>query len=144
MIFFSISFSASLTFFSKSDLSVSYLVFKTNPLVSKLFTFVANLLYTVFLTTSLFTTRPNLLKSPGIFFNLSTFILSTSVYKLPKFDFSAKLEVSNPFASFKSAFVAQLDKSTLTLIFPPKAFIWLRKVLAHFYITSFFINPTIK
>ena len=38
-------------FFSKSDLSASYLIFKTNPLVSILFTFATNLSYTVFLTT---------------------------------------------------------------------------------------------
>ena len=38
--------------FSNSDLSVSYLVFKTNPLVSILFTLATNLLYTSFLTTS--------------------------------------------------------------------------------------------
>ena len=39
-------------FFSNSDLSVSYLVFKTNALVSILFTLATNLSYTVFLTTS--------------------------------------------------------------------------------------------
>ena len=48
--------SASLTFFCKSDLSVSYLVFKTNPVVSMLFTLATNLSYTVFLATSFFTT----------------------------------------------------------------------------------------
>ena len=42
-------------FFSKSDLSVSNVVFKTNPVVSMLSTFVTNLLYSVFLTTSFFT-----------------------------------------------------------------------------------------
>ena len=42
--------SASLILFSKSDLSVSYVVFKTNPVVSMLFTLVTNLSYTVFLT----------------------------------------------------------------------------------------------
>ena len=47
--------SASLIFFSKSDLSVSYLVFKTNPVVSMLFTLATNLSYSVFLTTSFFT-----------------------------------------------------------------------------------------
>ena len=41
--------SASLIFFSKSDLSVSYLVFKTNPVISMLSTFVTNLSYSVFL-----------------------------------------------------------------------------------------------
>ena len=34
--------------FSNSDLSASYLVFKTNPLVSMLSTLATNLLYTVF------------------------------------------------------------------------------------------------
>ena len=38
-------------------------------------------------------------------FNLSTSILSTSVFKLAKFDFSSKL-VSIPFAFFNSNFVA--------------------------------------
>ena len=51
--------------FSSSDLSVSYLVFKTNPLVSILFTLVTNLSYTYFLATSFFTTSLNLLKSTG-------------------------------------------------------------------------------
>ena len=39
------------TLSSNSDLSVSYLFFKTNPLVSILFTLTANLSYTSFLTT---------------------------------------------------------------------------------------------
>ena len=63
---------ASLVFFFKPDLSVSYLVFNTNPLVSILFTFAANLSYTVFLTTPLFTTLLSLLKSIGTAFNLPT------------------------------------------------------------------------
>ena len=66
--------SASLIFFSKSDLSVSYLVFKTNPLVSILFTFATNLSYAVFLTASLFTAVLSLLKSAGTGFNFSTSI----------------------------------------------------------------------
>ena len=45
-----------LIFFSKSDLSVSYVAFKANPVVSMLFTLATNLSYTVFLTTSFFTT----------------------------------------------------------------------------------------
>ena len=40
--------SVSLILFFKSDLSVSYLVFKTNPLVSILFTLATNLSYAVF------------------------------------------------------------------------------------------------
>ena len=42
--------------FSNSVLSVPYLVSKTNPLVSILFTFSTNLSWTVFSTTSFFTT----------------------------------------------------------------------------------------
>ena len=53
--------SAPLISFSKSDLSVVHLVFKTIPLVSILLTF--ELIYhTLFLTTSLFTTLLILLK----------------------------------------------------------------------------------
>ena len=44
--------SPSLIFFSKSDLSVSYVVFKTNPVVSMLFTLATTLSYTVFLIAS--------------------------------------------------------------------------------------------
>ena len=86
-----IFFSASLIIFCGPDLSVSFLVFKTNRLVSKLFTLASNLSYTVFLTT-FFTTSLSLLKSTGTVFNLSTSILFTSVFKLAKFDFSAKLK----------------------------------------------------
>ena len=60
----------SLIFFSKSDLSVSYLVFKTNPLMSILFTFATSLSYTDLLTTSFFTTSLSLLKSTGTGTNL--------------------------------------------------------------------------
>ena len=65
-----IFFSASLVFFFKSDLSVSYVVFKTNPVVSILSTFVTNLLYSVFLTTSFFTTLLSRAKSSGRGVNL--------------------------------------------------------------------------
>ena len=57
--------SASLIFFSKFDLSVSFVVFKTNPVVSMLLTIATNLLYSLFLTTSFFTTLLNLAKSLG-------------------------------------------------------------------------------
>ena len=50
-----------------------------------------NLLYSVFLATSFFTTLFNLDKSIGTVFNLSTSILSTSVFKLARFVFNAKL-----------------------------------------------------
>ena len=86
--------SASLIFFSKSDLSVSYVVFKTNPVVSMLSTFVTNLSYSVFLTTSFFTTLLSFAKSLGTGVNLSISSLSTSVFQLAKFDFSAKLLTS--------------------------------------------------
>ena len=44
--------SASIIFFSKSDLLVSYLVIKTNSVVLILSTIVSNLLYSVFMTIS--------------------------------------------------------------------------------------------
>ena len=50
---------------------VSYLVFKTNALVSILFNLATNISYAVFLTTSFFTTSLNLLKSTGTGANLS-------------------------------------------------------------------------
>ena len=76
-------------FFSKSDLSASYLIFKTNPLVSILFTFATNLSYTVFLTTSFFTTSLSLLKSTGTGTNLSRSNLHTLAFKLTKSDFAS-------------------------------------------------------
>ena len=66
--------------FFNFDLFVSYLVFKTNPLVSILFTLATNLSYAVFLTTSFFTTSLSLLKSTGTGANLSISSLSTSVF----------------------------------------------------------------
>ena len=77
-------------FFSSSVLSVYYLVFKAKSLVSILFTFAANLSYTVFLTTSFLTISFNLLKSAGTDANFSMSILSTSVFRIAKFVFSAK------------------------------------------------------
>ena len=59
-----------------------------------LFTLATNLSYTVFLTTSFFTTVLSLAKSLGTGVNLSISSLSTSVFKLVKFDFSAKLLAS--------------------------------------------------
>ena len=59
-----------------------------------LFTFASNLSKTAFLTTSFFTTWLNLLKSTGTGANLSISSLSTSVFRLAKCVFSAKLEVS--------------------------------------------------
>ena len=76
-------------FISKSGLSVSYLVFKTNPLVPILFTLASSLSYLVFLTISLSATLLSLLKSAGTVSNLSTSVLSTLVFKFAKFDFSA-------------------------------------------------------
>ena len=50
-----IFFSASVIFFSRSDVSVSYLVFKTNPLVSIPFTFVTyTFTYTIFFNNFIF------------------------------------------------------------------------------------------
>ena len=85
---------ANFAFFSVFDLSVSYVVFKTDFVVSMLSTFVTNLSYTVFLTTSVFTTLLSLVKSLRTGVNLSISRLSTSVFRLTKFDFSAKLLTS--------------------------------------------------
>ena len=85
---------------------MSYLVFKTNPLISIAFTFPTNLPYTAFLTTSLFTTLLRLYKSTGTVFNLPSSILSTSAFNLAKFHFNARLDVSILVAPFKSVFVA--------------------------------------
>ena len=91
-----IFFYASLIFFSKSDLPVSYLVFKTNSVVLMLSTFVTNyiILYSVFLTTSFFITLLTLAKSSGTGVNFTMSILCTSVFKLAKFLFNAELPSS--------------------------------------------------
>ena len=68
--------------------------------------FATSLSYTVFLTTSFFTTLLNLLKSVGTGSNFSMSNLSASVFKLAKFVFSAKLEVSTSEISLISDFVA--------------------------------------
>ena len=73
---------------------MSYLVFKTNPLVSILFTFSTNLSYTAFLRTSFFTTSRSSLESTGTDTTFSISNLSNSVFKLAEFYFSAKLEIS--------------------------------------------------
>ena len=83
-------------------------------------TFSTNLSYTAFLTTSLLTTSLNLLKSTGTVTNLSISNTSTSVFKLTKFVFNAKPEVSTCGIFMISDFVALLDKSIFTLIFPSK------------------------
>ena len=85
-----------------------------------LFTFAANLSYTAFLRTSFFTISLSLFKSTGTGPNFSMCDLSTSVFRLAKFVFSAKFEVSICVIFFRSVFVAWLERSTLTLIFPPK------------------------
>ena len=97
---------ASEIFFFNFDLSVSYLVFKTNSLVSILFTFATNLSYTVFLPTSFFTTLLSLLKLTGTGPNSSISNLSISALKLAISAFAASLGGSIPAAFYKSAFVA--------------------------------------
>ena len=92
--------------FSNSDLSVSHLTFKTNPLVSILFTLVTNLLHTSFLTTSFFTASLNLLKSTGPGTSLLMSYLSTSVFKLATLFFNTKREVSTCEIFLISVFVA--------------------------------------
>ena len=71
-----------------------------------LFTLATNLSYTVFSTASFFTTLLSLAKSLRTGVNLSLSSLSTSVFQLVKFDFSAKLLASTGDTFFKSVFVA--------------------------------------
>ena len=97
---------ANFALFSGSDLSISYAGFKTNFVVSVLATFVTNLSYAVFLTTSFFTTLLSVAKSLVTGANLSISSLSTSVFGLVKFDFSAKLLTSTCDIFFKPGFVA--------------------------------------
>ena len=71
---------------------------------------------------SIFFSRPDLSALYGTVlltvFSLSISILSISPFKLAKSDFAAKLEVSTAVASFKFAFVAQLDTPTSNFTFP--------------------------
>ena len=69
-----------------------------------LFTLATNLSYSIFLTTSFFTTLLSLAKALGTGVNLSISSLSTSVFKLAKFDFSAKHVICNIY--FRSVVVA--------------------------------------
>ena len=71
-----------------------------------LFTLLTNLSYASFLTKLFFTTLLNLLESVGTGTNLSISNLSTSVFKLAKFVFNAKLEVSTCEMFLISDFVA--------------------------------------
>ena len=91
---------------SKSDPSFSYLVLDATFVLSVPFTLATNLSYSVFLITSFLTTLLNLARSTGTVFNLSASILSTSVFKLAKFDFNKKLLTSICDTFFKSVFVA--------------------------------------
>ena len=68
-----------------------------------LFTLASSLSYTVFLTTSFFNALLSLAKSLGTGVNLS---ISTSAFRLAKFDFSAKLLTSTCDTFFKSIYVA--------------------------------------
>ena len=79
-------------------------------------TFVFKLLYSVFLTKPFFTTLLNLARSTGNVFNLSASILPTSVYKLVRFVFDAKLLTSTCVTFFRSVFVACLLKYSSTII----------------------------
>ena len=85
---------------------MSYLVFYSKSLLPILATFATNLSYSVFLKTSFVTTLLNLLTSSGRGFNLSMPNLSTSVFKLAKFFFDAKLKVSTCERFLISVFVA--------------------------------------
>ena len=87
----------SLIFFSRSDLSLSYLVFKTNQ-----FYLLLQLVYhTQFFNNIIFTASLNLLKSKGTGTNLSI-----SDFKFAKADFTVSLDVLIPAAFFEFVFAA--------------------------------------
>ena len=71
-----------------------------------LFTVATNLSYTVFLTTSFFTALLSLLKLVGTETNFLMSNLSTYVFKLAKFVFNAKVEVTTCERFLISVFVA--------------------------------------
>ena len=71
-----------------------------------LFALETNLLYSVFLKTSFFTTLLSLAKSLEADVHLSTSNLSSSIFRLAKLDFSTKLVASICDMFFKSVFVA--------------------------------------
>ena len=68
-----------------------------------------------------------LLKSTGNSTNLSISSLSTSVFRIARFVFSAKLDVSKCVTFLRSVFVAQFERPTFTLIFLQKLLNGLRK-----------------
>ena len=88
-----------------------------------LFTLATNLSYTVFLTTLL-----SFAKSLGTGVDLSISSLCTSVFKLAKFDFSAKLLTLTCDTYFKSVFVAQLN---FDINISTKRLIRFRKILTN-------------
>ena len=118
--------------FTSFCVTISFLIKSLASVVLMLLTCLTNSLYSVLLTTSFFTTLFCLLKSNGVvpnfpISNLSTLLFklfelvgtfldlsisnsSTSDFKLAKSVFLAKDYVSVSF--FKSAFLAQLEKST--------------------------------
>ena len=83
-----------------------------------------------------------MLKLVGRFSNLSMSNLSTSDFKLAKYNFLAKDDVLIHVRFFKTVFVAELDKSNSTFSFSPKDFGCGKYSLI--YTMSFIINLTIK
>ena len=92
--------------------------------------FVTNLLYSVFLTTSFVTASENLLKSTGMATSLSISNLSTSVFKLAKFDFSAKL-LTRTCDTFLNQFFCIIRYINFNINVSAKRFIPFRKILTH-------------
>ena len=100
------------------------------------FTFSADLSYRAFLTTSFLATSLSLLNSTGTGANLTMSNLSTLVFRLAKFVFSAKLEVSTSYI-FQICFCCIVGRIIFNVNIPSKTSKWLRKVLTHFYTREF-------
>ena len=81
-----------------------------------------------------------MLKSSEIVFNLSISNLSRWDFKLAKSAFLAKDDVSTPVVFFKSAFIAYLDKFTLTLMSPANGSNGLRKYWLIFIQDNFILR----
>ena len=113
-------------------MSVSYIVFKTNLLVLIAFTLATNLPDAFFLITSFFTTSISLLKSRGTDANLSIYNLSNSVFRLAKFVFNVKLEISM-WNFFDIFFCYIIWKINFNINISIKRFMRFWKILTHFY-----------
>ena len=122
--------------FSNSVFSVSYLVFKANLLVSILFTFSANLSYTVFW-------QHHFLLYCLVYLNQQKQVLTCQylVYLLHFLNwlnlFKCKTWSINMWNNFDICFCCIVRQINFNINISTKWFLWFSKVLAHFYMRKF-------